>query len=64
MSLVTTQMLYSSAILRVRRSMSAVLPDPTGPATPMRTYDMRFLLCVRGLCGLMKRVLQVYGSPL
>ena len=29
--------LYSQAMRRVSASMSAVFPDPTGPATPMRT---------------------------
>lgn len=33
-------MLYSEAICLVRHSIRAVLPEPTGPATPIFTYDI------------------------
>ena len=35
-----TPILYSSAILLVSASISAVFPEPTGPATPTFTYDI------------------------
>ena len=36
-----TQIDYSFDIIRVRRSIRAVFPEPTGPPTPIITYDIR-----------------------